>query len=359
MVTVIKSIMVTPPGETSMESFQFILSHFKGQEFVFPRSIMTLKTNGQVVVDSQEKMIKFFKESNFIDCRINGYPLYPNENSKKIYPSLVFIDLDLTLCSTCKYPIRKLDYILGQTLHKIKEDVNGQPTVLWTGGGYHIYQPFKIVTIDREKQPLKVKKELENFIPLVRNDICTEFIRFAAKYLTLGKGDPKHNPSIYSCLIRVPGSINSKYNEEVKIIQKWDGIEANADPLITPFFNSLIQKKIENDQSFEKENGTNIRNKINTIAWIEKLLVTPIEDHRYFCLWHILIPYLKNIRGLPKHEVIIILTNWLNECDKLAKVRWSYPQRIKDQIRYDKGYPPISLENLKKENKELYNLVEN
>ena len=123
----------------------------------------------------------------------------------------------------------KLDYILKQTLRKIKEEINGYPTVLWTGCGYHIYQPIKIVKKDQEEQPLEGIKEIQGFIPYVRNDLTTEFIRFAAKYLN-GKEDPKHNASINSYLIRVPETVNSKYNQSVRIIQKWDGTEAIANP---------------------------------------------------------------------------------------------------------------------------------
>ena len=192
---------------------------------------MTWKTKGQVFIDNDEQMYSYFIDAEFVDCRINGYPLHYEGERKKLYPSFIFIDLDLSLCSTCKYPIRKLDYILKQTLEKIKEEINGHPTVLWTGGGYHIYQPIKIVTKQGEKQPLETFKELEEFIPFTRNDLTTEFMRFAEKYLTDGKGDPKHNPSINSCLIRIPETINSKYNEKVKIIQNWDGTEDNSESI--------------------------------------------------------------------------------------------------------------------------------
>lgn len=340
------------------EKIEFILSHFKGQEFLFPRSIMTSKTNGQICVDSKDEMVKHFEESKYVDCRINGYPLHHKEDPRKLSPSFIFIDLDLWLCSTCKYPIRKLDYILKQTLKKIKEEISGHPTVLWTGGGYHIYQPIKIVAKDKERQPLESITEFEQFILIIRNDLCTEFIRFASKYFTQGKGDPKHNPSIYSCLIRIPGTINSKYNEEVKIVQKWDGIEANAKSLIIPFLDNLIQLKIENDESVKKEYNSNFGNQSNSIVWIEKLLQTPIADHRYFCLWRILIPYLLNIKKLSKAEVILLVTKWLDDCNRMNKVRWNYHQRIKDQIKYDKGFPPISLENLNRENPDLYNLLQ-
>ncbi|CAN5719968.1 hypothetical protein BH23THE1_BH23THE1_35140 [soil metagenome] len=344
---------------TLEHDIRFILSHFNGQEFLFPRSIMTSKTNGQIFVDSEDQMIEYFKKANFVDCRVNGYPYhYEKDIRKSLDASFIFIDLDLSLCSTCKYPIRKLDYILNQTLNKIKEEINCHPTVLWTGGGYHIYQAIKIVTKDKRKQLLESLKELQEYIPFSRNDLTTEFIRFAAKQFTNGKGDPKHNPSIYSCLIRIPGTINSKNNEKVKIMQEWDGIEVVANPLVLPFLDHLIQIKTETEELRKRNSTLDYIGNNKKIAWIEKLLETPIADHRYFCLWHILIPYLVNIKGLSEHEVISMLTEWLDKCDKLYKVRWRYPQRIKEQLKYDKGYPPISLENLKKENHELYKLLQ-
>jgi hypothetical protein len=318
---------------------------------------MTFETRGQVFVDDQDQMMDYFKRSEFTDCRINGYPLHHENERMNLYPSFIFIDLDLSLCSTCKYPIRKLDYILKLTLKKIKDEINGHPTVLWTGGGYHIYQPIKLVAADLERQHLEGIKEIQELLPFIRNDSTTEFIRFVAKYLTNGKGDPKHNPSIYSCLIRIPGTINSKYNETVKTIQKWDGIEVDAKPILLPFIDHLIQLKIEAEELRKKDSIINLKGNKNKISWIDKLLETPIPDHRYYCLWHILIPYLVNIKGLSENEVISVITEWLDKCDKINKIKWRYPQRIKEQLRYDKGFPPISLQNLKEENFDLYKLL--
>ena len=101
------------------DNLSFILSHFKGQEFLFPRSIMASNTNGQVFVDDEERLSQFFEESNFVDCRINGYPYHYENDSRNLYPSFIFIDLDLSLCSTCKYPIQKTR-LYSQT--NIKED---------------------------------------------------------------------------------------------------------------------------------------------------------------------------------------------------------------------------------------------
>lgn len=341
------------------KSIRFILSHFRGQEFIFPRSIMTSKTGGQVFVDNEKEMMQYFEDAQYIDCRINGYPFYRKDNSfKPLYPSFIFIDLDLSICNTCKYPIRKLDYILKQTLKKINEETGGHPTVLWTGGGYHIYQSIDLsFHKDNYKFTLESIDKFQEFTPIIRNDLTTEFIRFVSKYLTEGKGDPKHNPSIYSCLIRIPQTINSKNNEEVRIIQEWNGKEANAIPLLHPFWDHLIQMKIEHDETRQNNWGKVSHTVGGNIKWIEKLLQTPISDHRNFCLWRILIPYLKNIKGLSEQEVIAILTEWLDKCNNVNRVRWRYPQRIKEQLRYDKGFPPISFENLKKENPNLHDML--
>lgn len=159
-------------------------------------------------------------------------------------------------------------------------------------------------------------------------------------------------------MVRIPRTINSKYNEELKIIQKWDDNEANANPLVIPFLDHLIQIKIEAAEIKKRKPNIEFKGDSNKIDWIEKLLQTPIPDHRYYCLWHLLLPYLVNIERLPKSEVFSILTKWLDDCNRLNKVRWNYHQKIKEQLRYVKEFAPISLENLKKENHELYKLLQ-
>ena len=52
-------------------------------------------------------------------------------------------------------------------------------------------------------------------------DLTSKFMEFAEDFLTNKKGDPQHNPTINSCLVRIPGTINSKYNGEVKDHTKW------------------------------------------------------------------------------------------------------------------------------------------
>jgi hypothetical protein len=62
-----------------------------------------------------------------------------------------------------------------------------------------------------------------------------ETLRFSKRFLSFVKADKNNNPSLKSCLLRIPGSINSKYNTEVKIIQKWNGHKPHIRLIIRGF----------------------------------------------------------------------------------------------------------------------------
>src|SRR6476620_6800016 len=96
----------------------FILSHFV--EPIFPRKMMTAKSNGQFSVSSKEELFEKCKQANFIDCRINAYPDYTEYKGIVRYPpNFVFIDLDLSTFSKYKDPQKALDRSLKNTLKKI------------------------------------------------------------------------------------------------------------------------------------------------------------------------------------------------------------------------------------------------
>ena len=79
--------------------------------------------------------------------------------------------------------------------------MNGYPTVLWSGNGYHIIQP---IDCPIELEHIREFQKYENIIPL----LSQEFLRFAKDYLSNGKADKANYPSFNSCLLRIPGSIN-------------------------------------------------------------------------------------------------------------------------------------------------------
>jgi hypothetical protein len=241
--------------------------------------------------------------AKYQDCRINAYPYYTGYKGINLTaPSFIMIDLDL---KDFDYVQERLDKTLYKTLSKLNSTFQGaRPTVLWTGNGYHVYQSvdgFVLEGIDR----------FALFVDSNKKDLTSRFMQFAEGYFTDNKGDPQHRPSIKSCLIRIPGTINSKCNQEVKIVQRWDGIRPAINYVLREFRIWLVSEIIEDKRivksyprrpKLTKNRFHNFGYTTNSIPWIEKLLQTPIADNRKYALWRILIPYLFNIKLLSEVE---------------------------------------------------------
>jgi hypothetical protein len=244
---------------------------------------------------------------------------------------------------------RALDLALNKTLKNIRERLEGHPTVLWTGGGYHVYQPIEGIKYEQ----YGVFNEFSDM------NLFNESLRFTKRFLSFNKADKNNNPSLKSCLLRIPGSINSKYSTEVSIVQKWNGYRPRIRLLIGNFHAYLIDDKIKRERELKKSNHlrNNIQTNTNTIHWIEKLLETPIEDGRKYTLWRILCPYLVNTKKLEYEQSHKILKTWLEKCNNLRKLDFNPNTEIKTKLRYVNNYKPISHNRLKKENNELYNKI--
>ena len=292
------------------EGFEFIFSHFS-QYLAFPRNIMVTELINQKkyqhfkIVLSREQALAHFKQYNYIDCRINAFPYLKKGVLWK--PELLFIDLDLADFKSKK----SLDLALSKTLKNIKELLNGYPTVLWSGNGYHVIQP---IDCPIELEHIREFQKYKNIIPL----LSQEFLRFTKDYLSNGKADKSNYPSFNSCLLRIPGSINSKClndrekrlsgNIKVKTIQKWNGIRAPISREFIEDFRTFLEQKVTDQENnntnlFQKYSNINSQN----IEWIEKLLKKPIEDFRKNSLSLILVPYLINIKKLSFQESFDIL----------------------------------------------------
>jgi hypothetical protein len=199
------------------------------------------------------------------------------------------------------------------------------------------------------------------------------FIQFAEEHFTDYAADRLHNPTVKSCLVRIPASLNSKcvakeqQDAEVKIIQKWDGVRPSIQLLLRDFRRWLIQKKIDDMKELKKQEkfqmtvSNKSQERTNTIKWIEKgILEHPLSDHRKYIIWRILSPYLLNVKKLPKEEAYSIMKEWLDKCNKLEKLNFNPKIKIKDGLKgASKGHFPISMEKLKEENRQIYDLVLN
>jgi Primase X len=325
------------------------LNHFI--EPLFPRTISTFKSQGkQFEVFSKEEMIKAYAESDLLDCRVNAYPSYTDYKGIQRYPpNFIFADLDRSTFGN----LAGLESALQTTLSTIRIKINGRPTVLWTGNGYHIYQPINAEILEQFI-------EFEEF-----ENPSLKFIRFAEYSLTCGKADPSHNPSFKSCMIRIPGSYNSKYSagkNKINIFQKWDGYRPPISLLLGSFHAYLVDQKIK-EMKLKKRIEKRYRNAgyhNNSISWIESLLQTPIEDYRKNAIGLILAPYLINIKKLSYDDAFQMIRDWLDLCNKLRTLSPNFSYRIRYSLNtaIRKQQLPIKLSTLEKKNKELHTLLD-
>jgi hypothetical protein len=105
--------------------------------------------------------------------------------------------------------------------------------------------------------------ELESLFAKFENP-SRQFIQWVEQFLTNNKAGPCHSSSLSfrNCMVRVPGSFNSKLvqlNEkgeiitipesgEVKIIQKWNRVRPSIKPLLSDFYIYFADLKIKEIQ---------------------------------------------------------------------------------------------------------------
>jgi hypothetical protein len=285
----------------------------------------------------------------------------------------LFIDIDLKDFNSKD----TLDKAKNKTLRKIEKVLSkdtGNPTVLWTGNGYHIYQPlegFILEEYDIFSEFSDSRKKLNN------KDLTSVFMYFAERFFTNNRNDCNHTPTVNSCMLRVPYTFNSKClsdsnkNSEVKIVQNWNGQRPAINYFLRDFRHYLINEKLQqtmkyqrrqqnnypktNEQSYKTITGTN-----NTNVIYERLLQSQIDDFRKNAADLILIPYLVLIRKLSDSEVYNIVRSWLDKCSKLRPLDPNYTDsRIMYAIRQSrqKRILPMSLQIIKQHNENLYNLL--
>jgi hypothetical protein len=315
----------------------------------------------QYEVQDTDAALYYYKAALHEDCRISAFGV--NQTN----PELIFIELDASSFSD----MRSFKAGLTKTLKNIEKKIGGHPTVIWSGRGYHIIQPIWC------PEPLENIKngQLTKLEPNPSN----KFLQFAERYLSLGKSDSSHNPAIKSCLLRVPGSKNSKCKDmgldpEVKIIQKWNGHRPHYKLLFGRFYADLVGKK--NAQYVERSNSYS--NQVRPISltkggqiiipsqfiYIEKILLLqeqkPLDDYRKLVVGLILSRYLINIKGLNYEQAHKIIWNWLDKCAQLRRLEpsRSYFDRcvVKHQLNEAKnsGRLPMTLSTMKAKYPELY-----
>jgi hypothetical protein len=326
-------------------SISFVLNHFN--EPIFLRRIYT-PIRKQIEVRTESEISSYFKEANFIDCRINAYPIREEWGIKLLgqEPDFIFIDLDLENFKSKN----ALENARRKTLNNIKDKLgNGYPSVIESGNGYHIYQPIDAFVLESESIFADYSRASERFL------------KFAEWYLSAGKADSNHNPTFASCLLRVPETINSKTNTEVKIVQEWDGYRPNIRYILLKYESWLLSeeykgRKIDSKLNAYKRSKYSSSMNVANIYWIENLLKEkPLEDLRKFVCYWILSRYLINVRRLSPEQSYSIMMDWLQRCNRLRRLSPSlheFKRRVKRDIReaVKSGKVPIGKQLLKDNN---------
>ncbi len=359
------------------KGLDFTLSHFN--DSIYPRTISTKLTEGrQITIYSKLEAMSYYKDSDYLDCRINAYQ-YPHKNDNSSTPTISFLMIDLDL-TKFNFNMKLLDLAKVKTLSRIKDTFNLKynyepATILCTGNGCHFYIPAE------SEHVLEDMSEFSKF-----KEPSKRFLRFAEYYLSNGKADSEHyhTVSFKNCLLRIPGSYNSKNMSQVSIVQKWNGgskvqlsllhdkflahlIDQESKIIIHPDNSKTHTVTLQNAGSTYviRKNHRLLQNK-QSIDWIEQLLQTPLPEHRKYCIWRILAPYFINVKHLSFDDSYDKIYQWLQICNELKELDFDPKTKINDSLirATNTGYLPISFNNplkeprtLKIDNRQVYDLV--
>jgi hypothetical protein len=109
------------------EGIRFILSHFEGRQRLFPRKMSTALSQGRhFTVHNEKQILDECIKANFVDCRLNAYPVLLDDDMVAGIqaPNIIFIDIDLTQGlqrNNSEHSLSELNNTLKRTLDTIKK----------------------------------------------------------------------------------------------------------------------------------------------------------------------------------------------------------------------------------------------
>ena len=325
---------------TSRQDIEFMFSHFMCQPYAFPRRIATfkssasgkIKSGGQFPVNTIDEIIAAYKRADDKDCRLNAYPFDQSEQLR-ILPDVIFIDIDNLEQSELNKVLRRMKKLL----------ITSCPTVINSGRGYHVIQPVDCLSLENMPIPKWFAEAEQNGWTGFYRGLESEVLGFSEEHLSQKIADESHSPSIRSCMLRPPGTINAKASKEVTIVQCWDGKRPSIELLLGDFFSDRLQKYNE-QRNAENERLAKAAKGIASLQmtddyydyYIPIILKTPLPDWREHIVALEIVPYLLTIKQMPEEQVYQITENWLKACDQLKPLVWDYSD-IWKKIRYTRA----------------------
>ena len=363
---------------------------------LFPRRIMTANYTGSFVVYNLLEMLQCFKDARFIDCRINAYPelvkidknrmksinIMPNHTPHPAYtgarprqiPNVFMCDVDGIEAD--RHAEKIMNKIIALEKYTKTPIIAAQ---MFTGSGNHVYGVLPLMR--QELRDLLSREEMGISMDLA--DFNNEWLRYLENFMSNNSADVNNRPSIDSCHFRVPNSYNSKilekngckftddariryissHNDDLDIdsllIADAKNCRGVPNLLLDGYRNSLLRLKRRNEKismirELKQQTFSNKHRKSNKIKWIEKLLNLAICDSRKFCIWHILVPYLKNILLFTLDKTRKIIVKWSKSCNELRMLNFDVEKMIDSEFNKEEDYKPISFHHLRNRNPELY-----
>jgi hypothetical protein len=159
--------------------------------------------------------------------------------------------------------------------------------------------------------------------------------------------------------MRVHFILNTPNKIEKIIIQRWNGFRPKANPLYYHFYIYMADRKLKEFSMQRNKTESYHSPRGNSIAWIEKLLETPIDDYRKNAVNLILAPYLINIKKLSYDAALNIINSWLSKCGKSRQLGQNFDYTVRYALKYSakNGHRPIKLDTLEMKNKPLYDVL--
>ena len=225
---------------------------------------------------------------------------------------------------------------LEGTLYNITTKLHARPTILNTGIGLAILLPIKMGSWVNASQYGKHGEELSKL-----------FLQYAGRELSSWYSDTANHPSLKSCMIRIPSSINTKNGKHVTVNGLWNRTRADVHSLK---FKKFVKKLSDNELQLQQKRGTFVG---NTISYIEKLLTSSISDGRKRVCNLILIPYMINVKQLSIKEAVEIIYKYFQGYVDRKSIMYESNRVLK------KGVFPYSLSKMRLMDSQLYDIVTN
>jgi hypothetical protein len=262
--------------DTVSLGIDFILGHIekKIKSSSFPLAVTTYRTsNKQIIVYNKSEMLEAYRQSLFLDCTVSStsqskleyyytsrhdssrdYDDYRSseqkrsDKSKIIFDIILIIDLRRRDFETASGHIKALDSLL----QNMKEYLCGSnPTVLWTGNSFSIYQPIRAIFSSGLCIEVLNHKLNSHHLTISSFFLSKSLVEFIAR--RIANYNSLYIPISTKPVLDIPGTLNSECiisrnatDPQVQIVQKWNKWRPKIDSMLMIEFYCYLKDNLFN-----------------------------------------------------------------------------------------------------------------